>query len=56
LKQKAGSLPVSSYTHLPRHQEIALVFSIGTFFLYNKPITKIPFPHSIPIHVEESQF
>ncbi len=28
LEVKGRSLPVSSYTHLPRHQEIALVFSM----------------------------
>jgi hypothetical protein len=56
LEAKGRSQPVSSYTHLPRHQEIALVFSMVHSFCTQNPSQKFPFPHSIPFHVEESQF
>jgi hypothetical protein len=45
LEAKGRSQPVSSYTHLPRHQEIALVFSmVHSFCTQTNPSQKFHFP------------
>jgi hypothetical protein len=49
LEAKGRSQPVSSYTHLPRHQEIALGFSmVHSFCTQTNPSQKFHFP--IPFH------
>jgi hypothetical protein len=49
LEAKGRSQPVSSYTHLPRRQEIALVFSmVHSFCTQTNPSQKFHFP--IPFH------